>query len=259
MAVYLDLVILLNFLVDFLLLLGTNSLCGHPPGWKRAALAATAGGIYAGGCLLPGFHFLGNMLWRTVCLALMAWLAFGFSVSALRRGIVFVLLSMALGGIAVGLGGGGAVMLTAAAACVFLMCFLGFRGRIGAAHYVPVELSYRGKSMCLTALHDTGNTLRDPVTGKPVLVVSAEVAQQLLGVTQQQLRCPVNTMTDAFLPGLRLVPYRSVGESAGMLLALCLKEVKIGNWKGSSLVAFAPDRLSVSGEYQALTGGMVCG
>lgn len=258
MAVYLDVVVLLNFLVDFLLIMGTNSLCGHPPGWKRAALAASVGGLYGGCCLLPGFYFLGNILWRTVCLALMVWLAFGFSVSALRRGIVFVLLSMALGGISVGFGGGGPVILTAAAAGIFLMCFLGFQGRIGAARYVPVELSYGGRSMRLTALHDTGNTLRDPVTGRPVLVVSAEVAQQLLGVTQQQLRSPVDAVADAFLPGLRLVPYRSVGESAGMLLALCLQEVKIGNWKGSSLVAFAPDVLCASGEYQALTGGMAC-
>lgn len=258
MTVYLDVVILLNFLVDFLLLLGTNSLCGHPPGWKRAVLAASVGGLYGGCCLLPGFHFLGNICWRTVCLLLMSWLAFGFSVSALRRGIVFVLLSMALGGIAVGFGGSGIVMLTAAASGIFLMCFLGFRGKIGAVHYLPVELSYGGKTMRLTALHDTGNTLRDPVTGRPVLVVSADVAQQLLGVSQQQLRSPVTTVADAFLPGLRLVPYRSVGQSAGMLLALCLQEVKIGNWKGSSLVAFAPDILCASGEYQALTGGMVC-
>lgn len=259
MTVYLDMVILLNFLVDFLLILGTNSLCGHPPGWKRAALAAALGGIYGGGCLLPGFYFLGNMLWRTVCLGLMALLAFGVSVSAVRRGIVFILLSMALGGIAARLGGGGGVMLTAAAGGIFLMCYLGFRGKIGAAQFIPVELSYGGKSMRVTALHDTGNSLRDPVTGRPVLVVSADVAQQLLGITRQQLCSPISTVTDGFLPGLRLVPYRSVGQSAGMLLALRLQEVKIGNWKGSSLVAFAPDRLSSDGEYQALTGGMACG
>lgn len=259
MTVYLDMVMLLNFLVDFLLLLGTNSLCGYPPGWKRAALAAAAGGIYGGACLLPGFYFLGNTLWRLVSLLLIAWIAFGFSVSALRRGVVFILLSMALGGIAMGLGGSGFVMLTAAAAGVFLMCFLGFRGRIGAACYVPVELSYRGKSLRLTALHDTGNTLRDPVTGKPVLVVGAEVAQQLLGLTQQQLRSPVSAVTDASLPGLRLIPYRAVGQPGGLLLALRLQEVRIGKWRGSSLVAFAPDGLSREGDYQALTGGMACG
>lgn len=258
MTVYVDLVMLLNFLVDFLLLMGTNSLCGRPPGWKRAALAAALGGVYGGACLLPGFHFLGNTLWRLVSLALISGIAFGFSVSGLRRGIVFVLLSMALGGIALGLGSSGVVSLIAAAAGVFLMCFLGFRNKLGAASYVPVELRYGGKSVQLTALCDTGNTLRDPVTGKPVLVVGAQIAQQLLGLTPQQLQSPAAAVTEAPLPGLRLIPYRAVGQPGGLLLALRLPQVRIGTWKGSSLVAFAPDGLSADGEYQALTGGMAC-
>ena len=77
MAVYLDLVILLNFLVDFLLLLGTNRLSGFPSAPGRCALAAAFGRIYAGVCLLPGLRFLGNLLWRSVTMCLMAWIAFG--------------------------------------------------------------------------------------------------------------------------------------------------------------------------------------
>ena len=34
------------------------------------------------------------------------------------------------------------------------------------------------------------------------------------------------------------------------------KNVKIGNWQGSTLVAFAPESLSAEGAYQALTGGV---
>ena len=43
MEVYLDILMLLNFLVDFLLLTGTNRLAGFPPGAGRAALAAALG------------------------------------------------------------------------------------------------------------------------------------------------------------------------------------------------------------------------
>ena len=49
MRVYLDLVILLNFLVDYLLLLGTNRISGFPLTPGRTALAAVLGGIYFGG------------------------------------------------------------------------------------------------------------------------------------------------------------------------------------------------------------------
>ena len=255
MTVYIDVVALINFLVDFLLLLGTNRLCGYPPGWGRAALAAGAGGIYGGLCLLPEFHFLGNTLWRIVSLTGISLVAFGFSKSALRRGVVFSLLSMALGGIALGIGGGGFWALVASAAAISIMCMVGFREKIGSVSYVTVELSYEGKRMKLTALQDTGNALRDPVTGRTVLVVGADVARELTGLTYQQLRSPINTITQAPLPGLRLIPYHTVGQPAGLLLALRLQNVKIGNWTGSSLVAFAPDGLSREGAYQALTGG----
>ena len=46
MKIYLDLVVILNFLVDFLLLLGTNRLSGFPASPLRAAAAAAlAAGI----------------------------------------------------------------------------------------------------------------------------------------------------------------------------------------------------------------------
>lgn len=250
--VYIDLVVLLNFLVDFLLLLGTNRLAGYPPGAGRAALAAALGGLYGGACLLPGFRFLGNTLWRLVSLGLMAVIAFGCRKSALRRGVLFVLLSMALGGVALGLGSGGFWSLVAAAGCVSLLCAVGFRGKVGRS-FVPVELRYGDKYLRLTALRDTGNALRDPVTGQPVLVVGAETAGALTGLTPQQLASPVEAM--GAVPGLRLIPYRAVGKSGGMLLALRIPEVKIGSWKGSSLVAFAPEGLGREEEYQALTGG----
>lgn len=255
MTVYMDVVMLLNFLVDFLLLLGTNRLCGYPPGWKRALLAAGAGGIYGGVCLLPGFRFLGNTLWRVISLGLISWIAFGFSRSAFRRMAVFVMLSMALGGIALGLGSGGFWSLIAGAAGLCAVCAVGFQEKIGSVSYVPVELTYGEKHLHLTALRDTGNSLCDPVSGRPVLVVDAQTAKYLTGLTQQQLRSPVDSIAQAPLPGLRLIPYRSVGQPAGLLLALRMQDVKIGKWKGSSLVAFAPDGLSREGTYQALTGG----
>ncbi len=257
MTVYMDVAVLLNFLVDFLLLLGTNRLCGYPPGWGRAAVAAGVGSLYAGACLLLPMRFLANALWRCVSLVIISCIAFGISKSALRRGVVFVLLSMALGGIAMGIGNGGFWAIAAAALGVCVLCAVGFRETIGSVSYVPVELSYGGKSVCLTALQDTGNTLRDPVTGRQVLVVEADVARKLFGLTQQQLRAPVKTMTQAQLPGLRLIPYRTVGQPAALLLALRLGSVKIGKWTGSTLVAFAPDELSREGAYQALTGGLI--
>ena len=82
-------------------------------------------------------------------------------------------------------------------------------------------------------------------------------AKKLLGLTEQQLRTPSQTLCAARLPGMRLIPYKTVDTNSGMLLAMMLKDVKIGNRKGSSLVAFAPGELGKDSGFQALVGGTV--
>ncbi len=251
-AVYLDLVVALNFLVDLLLLLGTNRLSGFPLAPGRAALAAALGAAYSGVCLLPGFRFLDNTLWRLVCLGIMGVLAFGCDRSAFKRVGVFVLLSMALGGAAMGLGRGSFLTLVLAAAGVGLLCRVAFGEGVGGRRYVPVEITYGGKTVSLTALEDSGNTLRDPITGEGVLVISGDAASGLTGLTENQLRAPLETLAKRPITGLRLIPYQSVGNPGGMLLAMRFADVKIGSRKKSVIVAFAPDGFSRDKVYQAL-------
>ena len=250
MPVYLDVLILLNFLVDLLLLVGTNRLSGYASGVKRALPAAVLGGVYGGVCVVPGLTFLAGTLWRIVSLALMAGIAFGFRKESLRRGILFVLLSMSLGGVAMGLESGSFVSLLLAAAGVCLMCLIGFRGKAG-AEYVQVQIG----DVQLTALKDTGNTMTDPLTGQQILVVSCNVGQRLLGLTAAELSDPVRALGKA--PGLRLVPFHAVGCSNGVLPVKRFEDVKIGSWQGSCLVAFAPNELGRGKPYEALTGGAI--
>ena len=255
MAVYLDLVVLLNFLVDFWLLMGANRMCRFPAKPCRAAMAAMIGAVYAGACMVWEFRFLGNLFWRTVVLGIVAIVAYGWNKSAVRRGILFVFLSMALGGIALGLGDGGFLALIAAAAGVSLMCLIGFQGRVCRQAFVDVKITCAGKTKSLTALQDTGNTLKDPMTGESVLVVGEEVAEDLLGLTEDALKRPIETMQNHPACGFRLIPYRAVGQPCGMLLAIRADEVIIGNQKSRTLVAFAPQDIGRQEGYQALAGG----
>ncbi len=254
MKLYLDLAVLLNFLVDFLLLLGTNRVAGYPWGVKRCLVGAAIGGLYGGLCLVPGFSFLGNTLWRVVFLGLMGAVAFGFHPTSLRRILLLVLLSLALGGAALGMGRASFLGVVSGASLVALACALGFRG--DRQELVEVELCREEKRLRLLALRDTGNTLTDPVTGKRVLVADAQSAETLLGLTRAQLADPVGTVASGILPGLRLIPYRAVGVAGGMLVAMRLERVRIGNRIEDTLVAFAPEGLGGDGTYRALTGGM---
>jgi len=255
MEVYLDLVMMVNFLVDFFLLMGTNRLSGFPAQGWRCAGGALLGAVYSGACLLPGFRFLGNLLWRIVSLGLICAMTFGCNPSAWKRGGVFVLLSMAMGGIALSLGRGDVLSLVLCAVLCLLLSGISFGGRVGGREYVPLKITHHGSSTSLLALKDTGNTLRDPVTGEQVLILSSEIACRLTGLTEEQLRHPLETLALGRIPGLRLIPYRSVGNPGGFLLAKRFERVTIGEKTQSVLVAFAADGLGKGEIYQALTGG----
>lgn len=247
-------VALIGFAVNILLLAEAGRLCGDRIAWPRLLTAAGTGGLYGGLCLVRGLGFLAGPLWYAVALTGTALICWGLRRSTLRRGAVFAVLRLALEGISQGMGRGGAASLLLAGAGLGILCIFGFRRDAGVGRYVPVEISRGGTRLHLTALHDTGNTLRDPVTGRPVLVIGAQAAQALTGLTREQLRSPVESMGQ--IPGLQLVPYRTVGEGSGLMLALKFTDVRIGKWKGSSLVAFAPEGLG-GREYDALTGGSV--
>ena len=256
LGIYLDLAVALNTLVDFLLLMGTNTLAGFPTHWRRCLGGAVLGGIYAGVCLLPPVRFLGSMGWRIVFLGLMASVAFGWNRGSGKRIGIFLLLSMALGGIAVSLHRIRLPGLILSSLGLWLLCRICFGSGVGEQSYVDVTIRYGDAKVDVLALRDTGNTLRDPVTGEPVLVLSADAACTLTGLTRQQLASPLETLAEGKIPGLRLIPYRAVGQGNGMLLALAFEDVTIGKKRGKALVAFDPGGLGSQTMYQALTGGV---
>lgn len=256
MKIYVDGLMCLNFLVDLLLLLGTNRLAGYPSDIRRLAAASALGGVYAGICLIPDFRFLGSLFWRGICLGLMGSIAFGCSRSALRRCGIFWVLSLALGGFAVSLGRAdlGAILLSGM--LLWGICRFSFAEPTGSRRVIPLEIRYRDRTVKLLALQDTGNTLRDPVSGEPVLVICASAARDLTGLTQAQLQDPLGTAAAAPMPGLRLIPYRTVGRG-GMMLAMVFEDTVLNGKGRRRLVAFSSENFGSGEGYQALTGGIV--
>ena len=145
--------------------------------------------------------------------------------------------------------------LVLAAAGVCFLCLVGFQGRAG-QQYVPVDVLYDGRAVSLMALVDSGNTLRDPVTGCPVLVVEAASAKKLLSFAEGELEHPLETMLARKHQNLRLIPYTAVGQPGGFLLAIRPDCVRINGKTMDHLVAFTPQNLG-HGQYQALAGGML--
>lgn len=248
-------VMLLVFVVNFLLAIGTRKYCGSGVCILRCILAAVAGAVHAVACLIPGWGFLGHGVWYVISILMISWIAFGIRNGVIVQYAVFFMLRLAVGGLS-RIGGTDVLSVTAGIVGLCFVLILGFLRITAANRLVQVELKYGKRVVQILALRDTGNTLRDPVTGEPVLVVDAKAAQALTGLPKELLADPVEALRRQALPGLRLIPYRCVNSSGAMLLGLRISHVKIGAICGSRIVAFAPVCFETEEGYQALTGGM---
>ena len=93
---------------------------------------------------------------------------------------------------------------------------------------MTVQVAIGGHVRKLTALHDTGNTLRDPVNGRPVLVAEQAAVLELLperdAAILRENSAPEAAMARLYDGGSRLhftlLPFRSVGTESGLLLAI---------------------------------------
>ena len=284
-VVYVDSVFLLNGLMDYLLCLVTARLAGIPLRRRRYFLAALAGGSYAVAVFLPGCGFL--TLWpaKLATGVLLALVAFGGERYLLRLTLLLFALSCGLAGGVLGLSlltgstmprangifytdVNGKVLLASSVAAYLLVTVV-FRAaaRHGVrAEQLPVRISVGGRTSELTALWDSGNGLRDPASGQPVLVTAPGSLDAILpeGVrrllTPDLLRFPVDLLEPLrqAAPELRprLIPYRAVGTSAGLLLAVRTDWVEIcGTRYPGVAAALSPTALGTG--YAALWGGDV--
>ena len=194
MVVYLDRVFLLNLLLDYLLLLAAAQLSGRTLHRLRLLLCAAGGGIYAAVTFLPGCGFLRQAVCQLAAGSIMALCAYG---GRRRPVLLFLLLSGGLAGFVLALGlwagsptgllhrlyrGEVSWMLLIGSALVFyflLRLLLGQGARHGGGELLKITISVCGRKQTVTALHDTGNTLRDPVSGRPALVLERGAAEEL--------------------------------------------------------------------------------
>ena len=236
-VIYLDSLFALNLLADYLLLLYAGRLCSLVLRRRRYLLAALLGAVYAAALYLPGLGFLRLPGWKLLAGAGMGWIAYGRERTPLRCIAVFFAVSAAYGGALWALGGRFSLP-------GLLGCFLGFfllfsllfsRRRRKEERLVRVGLELLGRQAEFVVLQDSGNSLRDPVSGAPVLVACPHALAPVFGdwAGLLALSDPVALLEASGrtpLKGrLRLIPYAALG--------------------GEGLLpAFRPDRLALDGQ-----------
>lgn len=291
--VYLDVLLAINLVMDYLILWTTARL-GQlaTTGWRLLAGAAV-GAVYSLVILFPGGEWGQSLLVKILFSLVMVVAAF-YPLNGrrfLQALVYFYLAAFAMGGAMLGAiyltGGeaatpvmGGMMVLSqnirypwllAAVAAAGLLAVLGTnwlkKNFWQQVLRLKVIITFAGRQRALKALVDTGNSLRDPLTQRPVIIVEYSALQGLLpeeiikhysSQEETDLESLVKSLAGSpWATRLHLLPYHSLGRSHGMLLGLRSDEVivitnermiKIKN----VILGLYRERLSTEGNYCAL-------
>lgn len=254
-TVYGDLLFLINAGMDALCFKLTARLLRRPLRRGRLILGSALGGVYAVAALLPEFSpwaaILTDLLaclciclpvffrredgWRHFFPAVGVYLAVSMILGGIMTGLYNLLNRTGLCGVLEAAGEDGPtawlfLLLAFSGGGIALLCGKLFR-RAGALSDCRVRVTLRldGRSAELNGLIDSGNLLRDPLTGAAVIPVSRQAVERLL---PPALLDAVKNGSPASLTGtpearrVRLIPAATAaGET--LLLALRVDEVTI--------------------------------
>ncbi len=108
---------------------------------------------------------------------------------------------------------------------------------------IPLTVTYRGSSVTLSAIADSGNFLRDFLTGRPVILCKASAAAAVLPAN---VRAYLNSGSTDDMTGIRLIPMTT---AAGQTLAAAFRpdsltaDIPAGRKRLDALIAAAPGAL----------------
>lgn len=231
---------LINGWMNFLSLLMAARLARARFRAGRALLSALAGALYAMAAW-GIFPWLRKMPVLGATALIMARIA--FQGRAARLSPLLLAAEMTLSGLSDflltrGVPATETLLLCGAAALLFIRLM---GGASAPGHRLKARLIYRGRDVLLPAIRDSGNLLRDAVTGLPVIVAPTEGVRPLLppgADTEKMLSLP---------RGFRLLRVRT---AAGEKLMPCFHPDQVilcfgsKEWEADAVVALSPGGLS---------------
>lgn len=270
--VYIEQVLFDNLLIDFSLLLCARTLAGRRQNIFRLLSAAALGSLYA--CLMPVIGFLNFLPLKLALPCLMAIIAFA---SKSQKGIIIAMLvfigaTLLAGGAAFGLayllnadmlaipGGfftsgfiarGILFGLSAAAFSISgLHSLIARRRRLisGEAEFI---ITVNEKTVKLHAFIDSGNCLKDDLSGLPVAIASQNAVKQILDNDFIRL---LNGEVPQDQPGIHIIGYKGIGET-GILYGIRPQDAQIiknGKAYDSRCILAVAKNQNFCGEYEAI-------
>ena len=242
-VVYIDVLIGINLLVNYLLLMVTARIAGFSRKRLRIFLAALLGAVYSFIIFAPRMHFLISLVVKALLACTIVAAAFGIKNRKMfLKGLcIFIMSTFIFGGIAVAayyfsnrqgilinnstvyfdISAINLAIFTISAYIVLCVYDMLTRRTVSKEMSYTMTVTYGGKIAKFEAIIDTGNSLRETFSGLPVAVCELSAVKSLLpkeivlaidGVQAAELYEKLGDL------GLRLVPYVTASGS-DMLLA----------------------------------------
>lgn len=238
---YIDVLFLVNFLMDYILLLVTGKVQRVPISYGRICLGALAGSLLT--CFVAAIGipvtFIKFILFYTLVPAAM--LVTGLHIrsfrSFLRSFVTLFISGFLVGGIFEYLNQYvqvGSLFFALAVASYYLatgvLRMLALLFHFGETH-CHVTLYFGEKCCEAEAIIDTGNHLTDQVSGKAVSVISRRAAEQLFSKELPE--------------GIRYIPYRTIGNGKGVIPILPIDRICVAGeeeqWFEQPVIAISED------------------
>ena len=245
-TVYVDVLLVLNYIINTFLLLGTAKLAGRSPKRRRIVAAALFGSLGSLTIFLPFMGFFVSIASKLFLSAAIVLLAFGFVHKAefLKQWFLFFAVNFSFAGSMLGIwmlfaphgmlyyngivyfhiSSGVLIAATIAAyALLTLLARLQKHARIQQGLYTA-EVHFQEKKIFLTGIVDTGNRLYEPFSNTPVMVCGIDAAAPLFPSSLAEEIKTGKVVTQSFssfgIP-VRFIPYQGVGAN-GVLPAVRL-------------------------------------
>lgn len=272
-TVYADVLFLINFVINMLLLSVTAMISKYPAGLIRKILSASVGAVYSVLMFLPEMDFAGRLPGKLLLLVTMTFVAFGYVNirTFLKHICLFGGVSLMCGGcvlaytcfapeasVAVN---NGIVYFNTSPITVIVCAFLcvPVMKIISAVYRRHKNRDYRsilvykdGKSALLRVMIDTGNMLTDPLSGDPVVVAEKSA---LGGIVPENIDPGDIEALASCVSGVRIIPFRSLGCESGIMAGFRPDKIYCDRIVNENItLAVTTGRLSSDGQYNAIAG-----
>lgn len=244
MYIYVDVLIILNWYINYFILLGTAKITHIGFNRKRLILSAFIGALFSLMILLPTMNYLLSVVIKFIISNILILVAFNWKslMSNLKMSFYFSVISFLFAGGMMALEtvvncrnislNNGIVyadfsikfLIISTTICYGILCAIRYimdkNSNFSGDWYLTI--TYEGKTLRVNGLADTGNGLIDTFSGKPVIVCSKTTLSSIIDIPN------VDSIYNYNLKGFRLIPFSTI-DKGGMIVSFKPDNVTIDN------------------------------